>query len=157
MGIPRGYSRQKWIGVGFVLSYLNYKIALRKIAKAELELEKRRPPNSVQANESGEMASYINESDDLYEWKRLIQTDYYRSKADRLLVPMPSFEDPKMYARIEWDKDVLEPRYLTDDGLRAIRAAIREEEKHRRERVSYWFAIAVGLIGSIAGLISAFK
>lgn len=140
-----------------MLAYFEYRKALRKIAKAELELEKRRPANSVDAHESGEMASYIQESDDLYEWKRLVLTAFYRSEADRLLVPMPPLDDPKMYDRVEWDKDVQEPRYLTDEGIRNIRAAIREETKHRRDRVSYWFAIVVGLIGSIAGLVSAFK
>ncbi|MNJ37379.1 hypothetical protein D3C77_321960 [compost metagenome] len=140
-----------------MISYFRYKLLLRKIAKHEEELEKKRPPNTQEAHDSGEVHSYIQESDNLYEWRRLVQTEYYRKIAGRLLVQMPSLEDPTMYDQVEWDNDHKQPRYLTDKGFKAIRDAIREERKHRREAVGYWFGIVVGVIGALTGLVSAFK
>ncbi len=70
---------------------------------------------------------------------------------------MPNTDDKAMYEKVEWDKDPKQPRYLTDEGLRVVRAAIREEQKHKREAVGYWFGIAVGVIGAITGLVSAFR
>lgn|GEM_PF-855037 len=140
-----------------MLSYVRYKLALWKIARREKDLEKRCPPDTPEAYESGQMASFIEEFNDLHAWRRIAQTEYFRRKADRLLVQMPSFEEEGIYEQVEWDKDIRQPIYLTDKGFKFVRDAIREEQKHRRESVNYWFAIAVGVIGSIAGLISAFK
>jgi len=72
-------------------------------------------------------------------------------------VQMPSIEDGTMYEQVEWDNDPAQPRYLTDKGFKAIRDAIREERKQRREAVGYWFGIVVGIIGALTGLVSAFK
>lgn len=140
-----------------MISYFRYKLLLRKIAKAEEELEKKRPPNTQEAHDRGEVQYYIQESNDLYEWRRLVQTEYYRKIADRLLVQMPSIEDETMYEQVEWENDPKQPRYLTDKGFKAIRDAIREERKHRREAFGYWFGIVVGVIGALTGLVSAFK
>jgi hypothetical protein len=138
-------------------SYVQYRIDLRKQSNAQKELDKKRPPATQENYDSGVLESFDRDDDDLYEWKRLIQTEYYRRKADRLLVQMPSVADESMYVQVEWDKDPKQPRYLTDEGLRVVRAAIREEQKHKREAVGYWFGIAVGVIGAITGLVSAFK
>ncbi|GFM60381.1 hypothetical protein PSCICG_15410 [Pseudomonas cichorii] len=140
-----------------MISYFQYKLLLRKIAKHEEELEKNKPPNTQEAHESGEVQCYIQESDNLYEWRRLVQTEYYRKIADRLLVQMPSTEDEAMYEQVDWDNDHRQPRYLTDKGFKTIRDAISEERKHRREAVGYWFGIATGIIGALTGLVSAFK
>lgn len=140
-----------------MISYFRYKLLLRKIAKHQEELQKKSPPNTQEAHESGEIHCYIQESDNLYEWRRLVQTEYYRKIAGRLLVQMPSLEDQTMYDQVEWDNDHKQPRYLTDKGFKTIRDAIREERKHRREAVGYWFGIIVGVIGALTGLVSAFK
>lgn len=140
-----------------MISYFRYKLLLRKIAKAEEELEKKSPPNTQEAHDRGEVQYYIQESNDLYEWRRLVQTEYYRKIADRLLVQMPSIEDETMYEQVEWENDPKQPRYLTEKGFKAIRDAIREERKHRREAFGYWFGIVVGVIGALTGLVSAFK
>ncbi|MFG0499655.1 hypothetical protein ACF8MH_20345 [Pseudomonas sp. YQ_13] len=140
-----------------MVSYFRYKLLLRKIAKHEEELEKRAPPNTREAHENGQVQDYVHESNNLNEWKRLVQTERYRKIADRLLVQMPSIEDGTMYEQVEWDNDPGQPRYLTDKGFRAIRDAIREEQKQRREAVGYWFGIVVGIIGALTGLVSAFK
>lgn len=140
-----------------MISYFRYKLLLRKIAKHEEQLEKRAPPNTREAHENGQVQNYVQESNNLYEWKRLVQTERYRKIADRLLVQMPSIEDGAMYEQVEWDNDPKQPRYLTDKGFKAIRDAIREERKHRREAFGYWFGIVVGVIGALTGLVSAFK
>lgn len=138
-------------------NYIQYRLELLKQSKAQKVFEKNRPAETHEAYESGHLQSYDMQGDDLYEWKRLIQTRYYRNKADSLLVQMPSFEVEGMYERVEWDKDNKQPRYLTDEGLRVVRSAIREEQKHRREAVGYWFGMAVGVIGAMTGLVAAFK
>lgn len=138
-------------------NYIQYRIDLRKQSKAQRALDKTRPEETQENYDSGALDFVAREEDDLFEWKRLIQTEYYRRKADSLLVQMPSVTDEAMYQQVEWDKDPKEPRYLTDEGLRVVRKAIREEQKHKREAVGYWFGIAVGLIGAITGLVSAFK
>jgi len=138
-------------------NYIQYRIDLRKQNKAQRALDKTRPAETQENYDSGALDFVAREEDGLFEWKRLIQTEYYRRKADNLLVQMPNVTDEAMYQQVEWDKDPKEPRYLTDEGLRVVRKAIREEQKHKREAFGYWFGIAVGLIGAITGLVSAFK
>lgn len=137
-------------------NYIQYRIDLRKHGRAQKELDKTRPPYTQEAFENGQIDGFYRRDDDLYEWKRLILTRYLRGKADSLLVPMPDLEDPAMYVQVEWDKDVTQPRYLTDEGVRAVQNAIREEQRHRREAFGYWFGIIVGVIGALTGLVSAF-
>lgn len=138
-------------------NYIQYRIDLLKQNKAQRAFDKERPKETQEAYDSGQLFDSYKQDEDLYEWKRLIQTRYLRAKADKLLVQMPSVDDPEMYNQVEWDKDPSEPQYLTDKGIRVLRASIEEETKHRREAVSYWFGIAVGVIGALSGLVSAFK
>ncbi|MFK0309695.1 hypothetical protein ACIQUF_00480 [Pseudomonas sp. NPDC090233] len=140
-----------------MLSYIQYRMQLFRQAKAELKMELKRPPHTQEAYDSGELDNYYRQAEDLFEWKRLIQTEYLRGKAERLLIPMPDLSDRTMYDQVEWDKDPKQPKYLTDLGLRTVRSAIREEQKHRRESVMFWFGIVFGLIGAVTGLISALK
>lgn len=138
-------------------NYLKYRKDLRKHAKAERKLEETYPPNLSNDFDSGEFNDYIRREDEVYQWKMIIQTEYFRNKADILNVPMPDLSGTEMYCTVDWDNDPKQPKYLTDKGLRSIRAAVRDEEKHRREAVSYWFGIIVGLIGAVTGLVSVFK
>ena len=138
-------------------NYLKYRLALRKHAKAEKQLEKIYPPNLSNDFDNGEFADYIRREDQVYQWKMLIQTEYFRNKADVLSVPMPDPSDKEMYDSVEWDDDPQQPKYLTDKGVRSIKVAVREEEKHRREATGYWFGIVVGIIGALTGLISILK
>lgn len=138
-------------------NYVQYRLELQKQSKAQKELDKKRPAESLQSHESGEQQYYDMQDEELYEWKRLIQTRYYRNHADKLAVPMPGFDEDGMYVTVDWDKNNKQPRYLTDKGLKVVRSAIREEEKLRREAFGYWFGIAVGLIGALTGLVAAFK
>lgn len=137
-------------------NYVQYRIDLQKQSNAQKALDKKRPSETQEAYDSGQLDYFHRCDEDLFEWKRLIQTRYLTRKADSLLVPMPNTDNPSMYVEVEWDKDPSQPKYLTDDGLRAVRAAIRDEQRHSREAFGYWFGISVGVIGALTGLVSAF-
>jgi hypothetical protein len=138
-------------------NYIQYRYELFKQKKAARSLLKSEPPDSEQSCESGEMADYVRRWELSEQWRALIQTNYYRRKAESLLVQMPDESDSTMYSRVDCDDHPDEPYYLTSLGLKTIRDSIRAELKHKRESVGYWFGIVVGLIGAITGLVSAFK
>ena len=46
---------------------------------------------------------------------------------------------------------------LNAAGRFAVRAAIRTEQRERRERWVWWIPIVFGLIGALTGLVSVFK
>lgn len=142
--------------MGQLQNYVQYRIDSFKQARAQKRLDNERPENSRESYESGRMEDFHRHDEDLYEWKRLILTRYLRGKAEGLFVQMPDVEEPDMYVQVEWDKDPSQPRYLTDKGVRAVKDAIREEQRHRREVVGYWFGIVVGVIGALTGLVAAF-
>ncbi|KQT68019.1 MULTISPECIES: hypothetical protein [Pseudomonas] len=138
-------------------NYIQYRYELFKQKRAANALLKSEPPDSENSYETGEMADYVRRWELSEQWRALIQTNYYRRKAESLLVQMPEESDSAMFARVDWDDHPDEPYYLTPLGLRTVRDSIRAEQKHKREAVGYWFGIAVGLIGAITGLVSAFK
>ena len=138
-------------------NYIQYRYDLFRQKRSEKALKKKAPPDCEQSDESGTMQSYFRDLELSDQWRALIQTDYYRRKAESLLVEMPSVDEAGMYLRVAWDDHPEEPYYLTPAGLRFAKAAIREEQKHRREAVGYWFGIAVGVIGAATGLVSVFK
>ena len=138
-------------------NYIQYRYDLLRQKRSAKALAKKEPQNCEQSHESGAMQSYHRDLELSDQWRALIQTDYYRRKAESLLVEIPGINDAGMYSRVEWDDHPDEPYYLTPAGLKVVKAAIREEQKHRRESIGYWFAIAVGLIGAITGLVSVFK
>ncbi|PAA12410.1 hypothetical protein [Pseudomonas fragi] len=138
-------------------NYIQYRYELFKQKKAAKSLSISEPPDSEQSYESGEMADYVHRWELSEQWRASIQTNYYRRKAESLLVQMPEEVDSTMYSRVDWNDHPDEPYYLTPLGLKTVRDSIRVEQKHRRESVGYWFGIVVGLIGAITGLVSAFK
>ena len=138
-------------------NYVQYRVELFKHRRDANALRKSEPPDSEQSYESGEMAEYVRRWELSEQWRASIQTSYYRRKAESLLVQMPDESDSTMFSRVDWNDHPDEPYYLTPLGLRTVRDLIRAEQKQRRESVGYWFGIAVGLIGAITGLVSAFK
>ena len=138
-------------------NYVQYRYELFKQKRAERGLLRNEPPDCEQSYESGAMADFVRRCELSEQWRALIQTDYYRRKAESLLVQMPDESDSALYSRVEWGDHPDEPCYLTPLGLKTVRDSIRAEQKHRRESVGYWFGIVVGLIGAITGLVSAFK
>lgn len=138
-------------------AWLQYRIDLRRCDAEERELAKNQPPNTREAHESGEMFDYASRYFALREWNRSLITANYRRIAGKLSIPMPDINDILMYEAAEMEKDEQSTKYLTSAGEAYLRSAIREERKHRRDVVTYWFGIAVGVIGALTGLVSAFK
>jgi hypothetical protein len=77
---------------------------------------------------------------------REAQSDYLLSEADRLIVPVPDWNNPEM-----WDDDG-ERRHLSREGLKQLRSDIRAEKKARAERLLIWVPAVVGIIGALTGL-----
>ncbi|MHB2241696.1 hypothetical protein [Pseudomonas monsensis] len=134
-----------------------YRMDLRRCRKSEDLVEKARPPNTQAAYDSGALHMYYCESTDLYQWRRTLLTKIYRYRLEKLGVPMVDPNDQKLWEEVESGISQDTAICLTTAGEYAAIAAIREAQKHRREMVLYWFGIAVGLIGSLTGLVSAFK
>lgn len=138
-------------------NYLRMRYDLHRCQTATAQLEKDRPPNTRDAYESGQIAEYVKESNSLFEWRHLILTRYWQSKADGLGVPMPPMADKSFWDRADFDNDESQPPYLTEAGILEIRKAIREEHKYRRETFGFWVMLIVGLIGALSGLASVLK
>src|SRR5690606_7323144 len=138
------------------LRYLRMRRELRRCEKATEALAKEEPPHTEEANASGQLQDLIQRSNELYEWRHLILTAYWQSKADSLGVPMPDRADKALWDRDEFENDEREPIYLTEYGIVKVKAAIREEQKHRRDAAAFWISSTVGLIGALSGLIAVF-
>lgn len=135
-------------------NYIQYRYDLYRQKKADRALRKNPPPDSEQAHENGDIQQYVHELELSEQWRAIIQTDYYRRKAEALLVQMPPEDDASMYSRVGWDDHHDMYRYLTPLGLRTVRASIREEQKHRRDVLGFWIAGVTGLGGIVIGIIS---
>jgi hypothetical protein len=88
-----------------------------------------------------------------------IHTDYLRSEAHRLVVPMPDQTDDTVWRRA-CPEGKPEFEYLTAKGINDLRAAIRAEKKVRREHLLMWLPMVValtGLIGAATGLAAILR
>lgn len=135
-------------------SYIRYRIELRKQKREARQLERNAPPNSAQAFENGEWANYSRYLDLSDQWRSLIITQYLERQADSLGVLLPSRSNTDFYTRVAWDDHPDEPYYFTDAGMRIVRDAVREEQKHHREFWGFWITSFTGLGGVIIGVLS---
>lgn len=138
-------------------AFLLFRFELRALHVLEKKIELGRPPNTREAEECGAIKCYRDEMSDVYQSRRSLITNNYRRITQKLSVPMPDRNDGALWEDVENDMLQYDVRCLTTSGERAIKLLIREEQKHRREAVGYWFGILVGLIGAITGLVSVFK
>lgn len=138
-----------------MLNYIQYRLDLYRHARASLRHHINRPADIESAYELGDLEEHHREAERLYEWRMLILTSYLRTLADDLIVPMPPLDDVAMYQQVDWNDDPRQPKYLTEQGIRIVRAAIREEQKHRREAWSFRLAGLTGLGGIAIGILSA--
>ncbi len=136
------------------LNYLKYRLELRKQKKHAEELRKKAPEDCEQNQENGAFNDYFHQMEGSEQWRALIQTEYFIREAERLLVPIPEYSDKTMYSRVEWDDHPDEPYYLTELGLKTLKAAVRDEKKHRRDIAAFWMSASTGLIGATIGLIT---
>jgi len=56
-----------------------------------------------------------------------------------------------------WLGSVMGGWYLTPEGRRRLRQAVRAEQKDSRENASFWFGIVIGLIGALTGLVAVLR
>jgi|GEM_PF-1280977 len=74
-------------------------------------------------------------------------------RASRLLVPTPRHDEKGM-----WDRSPVTGWYLlTRDGIKQLRAEIRQERRERREGILTWGPMATGIIGSLIGLLAVLR
>ncbi|HGM5580801.1 TPA: hypothetical protein ACKP22_002488 [Pseudomonas putida] len=135
-------------------NYIRYRYDLYRQKQADRALQKKGAPFGEEAEETGEAAEYQRQVELSEQWRALIQTDYYRRKAEALLVALPEESDATMYSRVSWDDAEDEPLYLTPLGLRTVKSALREEQRHRREVLGFWIASLTGVGGVIIGVLS---
>lgn len=133
---------------------MRYQIEMRRCRVAQEKLEKQRPPNNRASHDSGAVNQFLTEWSELYQWRRDLITREYRRRLDRLSVPMPSYKDNRNWEMVDCAITGEEIRCLTTEGEVAARAALREEQKHRREVRAFWLTWITGLGGMLIGVIS---
>jgi len=67
---------------------------------------------------------------------------------------MPSYDDDRYWEIVDCVLTGEEIRCLTTEGEIAAKAALREEQKHRREVKAFWLTWITGLGGTLIGVIS---
>ncbi len=141
--------------------YLIYRLELSKLNKTLTQLLKE--TESVEAcyksggNDQGHISHMHHKCHELEQWIEFYKTNYFKKKADKLLIPMPSLQDATMYEEFDFGDEDGPKKILTENGIYHVRELIRNEQKAQREVVSFWFAIITGLIGATIALISVIK
>lgn len=143
-----------------MIEYLKYTKELRRLNKELNKLSH----NYDQTEESykgeddqGHLSSLSQELDEFNQWIEFYKTNYLKSKADKLFVPMPDTQDASMYSNYDFDDLKGSRKILTTKGIHYLNTLIREEQKAKREIIGFWFTITTGLIGAIIGLVSVLK
>lgn len=81
-------------------------------------------------------------------------TNYLRNKANTLFVPLPDYDDKKMWVECSM---ISQQKVLTTLGISTIKTAIRKEWKEKAEIYLIWLASLTGIIGALTGLIAVLK
>ncbi|GGP72813.1 hypothetical protein GCM10009347_41810 [Shewanella algicola] len=143
-----------------MFEYLIYVKELKRLSKERhklsekfAELEK----SYKGEDDHGHLSFLGHEQYELDCWIEYYKTTYLKSKADKLLVPMPDAKDAEMYRSCNFDDEQGDLNILTTKGMHKLRVMLREESKARREVVAFWFTIITGLIGATIGLVSVLK
>ena len=143
-----------------MFEYLKYVKSLKKLSKERHKLSDKFSDleKSYKGQDDNGHLSFLGH--DLYEldcWIEYQKTVYLKTKADKLLVPMPDQNDAEMYRSYNFDDEQGDLNILTTKGMHKLRVMLREERKYRREVVAFWFTIITGLIGATIGLVSVLK
>ena len=143
-----------------MIEYFRYRKELHRLNKvlAKLMSEYDETKNSYKGENDHGHLSYLAQGLHEYEqWIELYKTNYLKSKADQLLLPMPDTQDKTMYKMFNFDDEEDPKHILTTKGIYHLKKSIREENKAKREIVGFWFGITTGLIGAAIGLVSVLK
>ena len=83
---------------------------------------------------------------------RALQSRYLIKQAERYLLPTPPFDKESG----NWEESDVTVRWrLTLPAQAALRSAIYDYEKVRRERIQSWLVVVSGIIGACTGLLGA--
>lgn len=134
-----------------------FKRRLRELDELSAELEKKRPPDTLEAEEAGLRQDYYCQHSDLWQERRSLITENYRRLIYRLSMPMPDSSDPKFWARIENQITRQSVWCLSSAGEHAAIDIIREAKRHRREALTVWCTSLTGLGGTLIGVLSMLK
>jgi hypothetical protein len=80
-----------------------------------------------------------------------LESDYWLEQAQRYLLPTPN---DQAYIHSTRDKRLL---YLSEETLNSLRSAVRKEQKERSENFRTRATLAIGITGSLIGLVAALK
>jgi len=84
----------------------------------------------------------------------ILITNHLREKATALFVPLPEYNQEKMWTKCD---KISQQKILTRLGINTIKTAIRKERKERIELLLMVAASLTGVIGAITGLIALLK
>lgn len=79
-------------------------------------------------------------------------TNYMFMLARKLILPIPEYNEEKM-----WRESRYFGKVLSENGITKLRTAIRNEKKERLESILPVITAMTGLIGAIIGLIALLK
>ena len=143
-----------------MIEYFKYRKELRRLNKelSKLSCEYDQVGDSYKGkNDHGHLSYLVQHHHEFNQWIEFYKTNYLKSKADRLLLPMPDNQDKTMYEEFDFGDEDGPKQIQTTKGIYHLKTLIREEQKSKREIVGFWFTISTGLIGAIIGLVSILK
>lgn|SRR5574341_169174 len=143
------------------MNYFSYKYKLfilnrKKERENEILWAKIEEAEKKGGHEAGNEA-YQTESNEyqyLDEQIDLLKTQYLRSIANKMSLPIPVMNSDEGY----WETGHVTPEWrLTNKGITEIRRSIRKERKERVELFSLWASLLIGVIGALTGFFAVLK
>ena len=149
-----------------MINYCRYRLKLQKFfneKKKQQDLYSREIKKAHKQNKSPQEIHMIKheefyEVETIQEKIDILITNYLRNKANILFVPLPDYDDKKMWTECSM---ISQQKVLTTLGISTIKTAIRKEWKERTELYLMWATFIVvsltGIIGAITGLVAVLK
>ncbi len=145
---------------------LKYNSELKKLNKKKKEYQDSYSKDIIKARQQKKPHDEIemikqeeyNEVGMIQEEIDILNANYWRNKAYTLFVPLPEYDDEKMWTKCSM---ISQQNVLTPLGINTIRTAIRKEQDERSKLYWRWARFIVislpGIIGAITGLIAVLK
>ncbi len=145
-----------------MFNYLNFQLELKKLSNQKEKIQGLYSEDVRKAHQEKQTHDDIESiiSCEMYEVGMvqeeidILTTNYLRAKANRLLVPLPEYDDKKMWN--ECNK-ISQQKVLSIRGINTLKSAIRKEQKERFELSLMIATILIGFIGAATGLIAILK
>ena len=124
---------------------------MRKIFKVHLAKARRSkaPRSEIEALNSEAWHEETMINDEI----ALLVTQFWLRRANRLFVPAPARTEEGMWQ----ESQHIERWVLTEKGISAVRTAVREEERAKREFLAYLGSGIIGVVGAVTGLVAVWK